>query len=76
MLANENKLFEDIVVTNVTEGYYNKPTLKMLIGLKFASCYCGQAEYFVKIDDDVYFEADKIDDAIKIQEKKCKFFIA
>ena len=73
MLANENKLFKDIVVTNVTEGYYNKPTLKMLIGLKFASCYCGQAEYFVKIDDDVYFEADKIDDAIKIQEKNASF---
>ena len=72
MLQEENELFEDVVVANVPEGYYKYPTLKMLIGLKFVACYCPNVKYFVKIDDDVYFEPEKVDAIIKIQEKSDK----
>ena len=69
MLQEENEFFGDVVVANVPEGYYKYPTLKMLIDLKFVACYCQNAEYFEKIDDDVYFEPEKVDAIIKIQEK-------
>ena len=72
MLQEENELFEDVVVANVPEGYYKYPTLKMLIGLKFVACYCPNAKYFVKIDDDVYFEPEKVDAIIEMQEKSSK----
>ena len=52
LLEKENRQFGDIVVVNITENYFWKPTLKMLIGFKFVSCFCPNAEYFVKSDED------------------------
>ena len=53
-IAEENFEFGDIVVANVDEGYYYQLSLKYLIGLKFVSCFCSHADYYVKVDDDTY----------------------
>ena len=70
MILEENKVFGDVVVANVEERYYHNPTLKILIAFKFVSCYCPHVEYFVKCDDDVYFDVSNLDAKIKLQEKK------
>ena len=54
LLEEENNQFGDVVIANSPDGYYSFPTLKMLIALKFAACYCPNASYFVKTDDDTY----------------------
>ena len=66
----ENKMFGDVVVTNVADTYGNNCTLKMLISLKFFACYCPQAKYYVRADDDVYFKAEKLDRVIEERRKK------
>ena len=69
MLKLENESYGDVVVANIEETYYKNPTLKMLIALKFTSCYCRHVEYFVKCDDDVYFDRNGLDKKIEDQEK-------
>ena len=66
-LRLENKNFDDLLVVNVSEGYYNS-ALKMLIAMKFFSCYCRNAEYFIKADDDDYVKL-KILDELLITER-------
>ena len=69
MLKLENESFGDVVVTNIEETYYKNPTIKMLIALKFTSCYCPHVEYFVKCDDDVYFDLNGLDKKIEDQQR-------
>ena len=67
ILELENQKYGDIVVVNITEDYYNL-TLKMLIAYKFVSCFCTNAEYFIKSDDDNYIKMEALDREIsKIQ---------
>ena len=70
MLKLENESYGDVVVANIEETYYKNPTLKMLIALKFTSCYCPNVEYFVKCDDDVYFDVLRLDNIVKIEQRK------
>ena len=53
-LEMENASFEDIVVANFYDSTQRGATIKYLIGLKVASCFCPQAEYLIKADDDTY----------------------
>ena len=63
MVLDENEKYNDIIIAKVPEGYYNT-SLKILIGLKFASCFCSNAEYFIKIDDDDYLRLKHLDKVI------------
>ena len=63
MIAEENQKHKDIVVANIHEGYYNL-TLKVLIGMKFAACFCSHADYFIKVDDDDYLRIKFLDQVI------------
>ena len=69
LLVREIQVFGDVVVANVPEGYYNYPTLKMLIALKFVSCYCPNAAYFVKTDDDNYINVQLLYHKISRNQK-------
>ena len=70
LIEKEVKEFGDIVITNTPEGYYNYPTLKMLIALKFVSCYCPNAVYFVKTDDDNYINIEFLYNKIRENQEK------
>ncbi|VDN08767.1 unnamed protein product [Dibothriocephalus latus] len=51
-LSNEATRFDDIILTNFTDSYYNV-TLKALLNLRFAHVACGAATpLFVFMDDD------------------------
>ena len=69
LLELENQRYGDIVVVNITEGY-NILTLKMLIGFKFVSCFCPNAEYLTKSDDDNYIKIESLDREITVFQEK------
>ncbi|XP_075258643.1 beta-1,3-galactosyltransferase 5-like [Convolutriloba macropyga] len=66
-IENESRQFGDVIVANVIEDYYNA-TYKVLIGLKVASCFCPNAGYVIKADDDVYIRLRKLDQVIVTQQ--------
>ena len=66
----ENTEHGDVVVANVPEGYYNYPTLKSLIALKFVSCYCPNAAYYVKSDDDNYLNIPYLFSTIRDNQRR------
>ena len=51
-LKEENDMYGDIIQEEFVENYYNL-TLKTLTGLKWASIYCPNAKFVLKVDDDV-----------------------
>ncbi len=51
-IKKENEIFGDIVQESFIDSY-NNLTLKTVMGLKWASKYCSQAKFFLKVDDDV-----------------------
>ncbi len=58
-IKKENEIFGDIVQESFTDSYYNL-TLKTVMGLKWASKYCSQAKFFLKVDDDVLVNSNSI----------------
>ena len=67
-LTQENAEFNDLVVINVEEVYYNNPTLKMIIAFKFVACFCPNAKYFAKTDDDNFIDMYHLDRSISRAE--------
>ena len=59
-LYAENMIFNDILVANISEKY-SLLTLKLLVAMKFISCVCTNAEYFVKADDDICINIAALD---------------
>ena len=66
-IESEMESFRDIVSINNSDGYYQL-TNKVLIGLKVASCYCPNADYVIKTDDDTYIRIPKLDYVISKQQ--------
>ena len=60
MINAEFEKFGDIAVLNITEHLFSVP-YKYLIGFKLASCYCPNADYVIKADDDTYLRITKLD---------------
>ncbi|KAK6644897.1 hypothetical protein RUM43_001173 [Polyplax serrata] len=54
-IQDENNRFHDIVQGNFYEAYRNL-TYKHIMGLRFASSYCPQAKYVIKMDHDIIFD--------------------
>ena len=52
-LANEQKLFQDILRVDFSDTYHNL-TLKIQFAFHWAVSHCGHFDYVIKIDDDVY----------------------
>ena len=75
-LAWENHVHKDILVVNVKESYFNYLTLKMLVAFKFVGCFCPNAEYLIKTDDDNYILMNRLDETITQEQTKVNLDIA
>lgn len=53
IIKDESDRYGDIIVADFTDSYYNL-TYKVMMGLKWTSEYCRQANYIVKVDDDMF----------------------
>ena len=62
-LLAENKQFRDIVVGNFRDSYRNL-TRKILLGLKWMSAYCGEADYILKADEDIFVNIPRLLDTL------------
>ena len=69
ILRRENEQFGDIVVANVADGYFVS-ALKMLVALKFVSCFCPNAQLIIKADDDNYIRMKLLDSLISQQQSR------
>ena len=69
-ISNENKEFRDMVVINIDENYFSNPTIKILAAFKFVSCFCPNAKYFVKSDDDNFIDMAKLEETITSVQKQ------
>ncbi|PIK39379.1 putative beta-1,3-galactosyltransferase 1-like [Apostichopus japonicus] len=51
----EQEIYQDILMEDFDDTYKNL-TLKVLMGMKWASEYCSNASWVMKVDDDVYVD--------------------
>ena len=68
----EHQKFKDLVILNNEEGYYIT-TYKLLTGMKFATCCCPNAKYFIKADVDTYLRIRKFDSDLNQLQKTADF---
>ncbi|CAN7994639.1 unnamed protein product [Ixodes pacificus] len=54
-LALEGSIHSDLVMGNFADSYRNL-TYKHVMGLKWVSCFCRNAHYVLKTDDDVFMD--------------------
>ncbi|KAG0719393.1 Beta-1,3-galactosyltransferase 1 [Chionoecetes opilio] len=52
-VVEESRTYGDILQEDFVDSYMNL-TLKSVMGLKWTSIYCPQAQYFLKTDDDIF----------------------
>lgn len=62
-ILHENTRFSDLIQGNFREAYRNL-TYKHIMGLNWATTYCSNAKYVIKMDDDIVFNMYKILDLI------------
>ena len=67
-MEKEAEQFGDVIVANVSEGYY-RTTYKLLVAIKVVSCFCPNAEYVIKADDDTYLVMKKFDKMITFHQQ-------
>lgn len=70
-ILHENSRFGDLVQGNFIEAYRNL-TRKHIMGLNWAATYCPNAKFVVKMDDDIVFNTNKLNNllsSINVQEK-------
>ena len=67
-MRNERKKFGDVIKSDVTRTYRNL-TLKVQMAFDFAGHECRNFDYFIKTDDDVYLNMDKVAYFISQQKK-------
>ncbi|KAJ8039141.1 Beta-1,3-galactosyltransferase 1 [Holothuria leucospilota] len=68
-IMEEFKIFQDILIGDFQDSYKNL-TLKTLSGLKWASLYCSQARYVMKVDDDTLINFKTLIDTLTISPKE------
>lgn len=59
ILLQEKRKHEDLVIGDFEDSYKNL-TRKILFGLKWMSIYCGEAEYILKADVDVFVNIPRL----------------
>lgn len=59
----EVELYRDIVIADMKDTYRNL-TLKVLYMMEWAFTRCSQARYYMKVDDDVFFNVPLVLDFI------------
>lgn len=63
LLLNEKRIFRDIVVGDFNDTYQNL-TRKILMGLKWMSTFCGEADYILKVDEDIFVNIPRLVDVL------------
>lgn len=63
-IEDENRRFGDILQGNFYEAYKNL-TYKHIMGLRWASNYCPQAKYVIKMDHDIIFDFYRLNFLLK-----------
>ncbi len=58
-LKEEYQIYGDIIQEDFADTYKNL-TLKTIMSIKWASTYCSNAKYLLKIDDDMIVNAPKL----------------
>ena len=62
---------KDIVVTNTKDSSKERgSTIKYLVGLKIASCFCPDAEYLIRVDDDSYILVRQTEKVLHLAQKE------
>ena len=70
-LMSEISVHKDIVVSNTTDTRKQKgSTIKYLIGLKIASCFCPDADYLIRADDDSYIRLQQTERVLNLVQKE------
>ncbi|PVD23907.1 hypothetical protein C0Q70_17182 [Pomacea canaliculata] len=64
-VRQEARLFGDMLVGHFNDHYYNL-TFKTMMGVNWAVKNCGHARFFVKMDDDVWVNTNRL--LVKLQE--------
>ena len=58
-MKRESIKYKDIIMENFIDSYGNL-TLKTMMGLKWASRYCGRAKFVYKVDDDMFVNVQNL----------------
>ena len=58
-LLAEQEQHGDLVINNVEDVYENL-SLKTISGLEWFDRYCAEADYLLKVDDDMYVQVDRL----------------
>lgn len=59
MVEQESQIFHDILVEDFVDSYHNL-TLKTLMGMRWVSTYCSDAQYVMKTDSDIFINMDNL----------------
>lgn len=59
MVEQESQIFHDILVEDFVDSYHNL-TLKTLMGMRWVSSFCPNAQYIMKTDSDIFVNMDNL----------------
>lgn len=59
MVEQESQIFHDILVEDFVDSYHNL-TLKTLMGMRWVSSFCPNAQYVMKTDSDIFVNMDNL----------------
>lgn len=59
MVEQESQIFHDILVEDFVDSYHNL-TLKTLMGMRWVSLFCPNAQYVMKTDSDIFVNMDNL----------------
>ncbi|MCP9264113.1 Hexosyltransferase [Dirofilaria immitis] len=62
-IIEESKKYNDLIVTSI-EDIYETLTLKVYTAMYFKETYCQNVTYYIKVDDDVVLDLDRLDQQI------------
>ncbi|XP_071096427.1 beta-1,3-galactosyltransferase 5-like [Haliotis cracherodii] len=73
-LAKEQEAHADVVEGNFIDTYRNL-TLKTTAMLQWSNQFCSQAQYVMKVDDDVFLETDNLLSKLHLLDAESRFIL-
>ncbi|KTG34023.1 hypothetical protein cypCar_00025317 [Cyprinus carpio] len=59
MVEQESQIFHDILVEDFVDSYHNL-TLKTIMGMRWVTSFCPNAQYVMKTDSDIFVNMDNL----------------
>ncbi|VDM97212.1 unnamed protein product [Thelazia callipaeda] len=72
-ILQENEIYNDIIGINFEDEYDNL-SYKVYAAMYFKNKYCKKVEYFVKADDDIIMDPDRLDQVTGTQAESATLF--